>query len=127
MLKHFVRPILLGLVIGALTLLAVLIALAFLAVQVDLPPSLVVPLATIANALGAFAGGFTAARSNGRNGWFIGLVAALVLFLLSTVSGFALYSQIDGSFLIIKAMIMLACGMVGGMLAVNFCKRKKRR
>lgn len=126
MLVRLSRPLLIGLVAGALTVLVTLAILAATATAYDIPSAAVVPLATVANALGAFVGGFVCARINKRNGWLSGLLSALVLFLFSTAAGFGLYSQIDGVFLTVKALIMLACGMVGGIFAVNTGKHHKR-
>jgi hypothetical protein len=50
-----------------------------------------------------------------------------LLFGLSTLAGYSLFSQADGSFLLTKAMIMLACGLVGGMIAVNVKTKHKKR
>ncbi len=126
MLVHFFRPLLIGLVVGALAVLVTLLLLSAVATVYDIPSAAVVPLATLSNAIGAFGAGFACAKVNKRNGWLSGLLAALVLFVFSTAAGFGLFAQIDGSFLIIKALIMLACGMVGGIFAVNTGKRHKR-
>ena len=126
MLVSFLRPLLVGLVVGAVTVLVTLMLLAFIATSYDIPPNAVVPLATISNALGASIGGFAGAKTNKRNGWLLGILSAFALFVFSTLAGFALYDQTDGTFLFIKALIMIACGMVGGMFAVNTGKRKHR-
>ncbi len=126
MLVSFFRPLLVGLVTGALTVLVVLLLLATAATAYDIPSAAVVPLATVANAIGALGSGFASAKVNKRTGWLIGLLSAFVLFVFSSAAGLGLYAHIDGSFLIIKLLIMLACGMVGGIFAVNTGKRYKR-
>jgi len=126
MLIHVVRPILIGLVVGGASVLIVLLALSAAAVFFDIPSAVVLPLSTVANAIGALVGGFVSARINKRNGWLFGLLSALFLFLFSTAAGLGLFSDTDGTFLMIKALIMLACGMVGGIFAVNSGKRHSR-
>ena len=126
MLMHFFRPLLIGLVVGGCAVLAVLLALSAIATVYDIPAAIILPLATFANAFGAFFGGFTSAKINKRNGWLFGLLSSVCLFLFSTMAGLALFSDTNGTFLLIKAFIMLACGMVGGILAVNLGKRHSR-
>jgi len=127
MLKRFLYPILLGTAFGIVISLLVLLALSVAAASFDIAPVAVVPLAIVANALGAVACGFTAAKLGRRNGWLLGSISSLVLFLLTTASGFGLYQTVDGSFLLIKALIMLACGMTSGIIAVNSQKKRAHR
>lgn len=126
MIKVFLRPTLIGLLIGIVSCLLVLLVLAAAAASFDIPPAAVVPLAIVATAVGAFAGGFGAAKAAGRNGWLVGGITAVLLFVVSLLSGLGLFQNIDGSFVLIKALVMLACGLVGGVLAVNSGKKKKR-
>lgn len=127
LLMGFVRPTLIGVIVGGLCCLLVLLILAALLSAQNIPQVAVVPLASLATAAGALAGGFTAAKISGKNGWLIGGVTALLLFLLTMVSGFGLFGQLDGGFILIKLAVMLVCGMIGGILAVNLRKRSKRK
>ena len=127
MLKCFLYPILLGIIIGIIVSLSVLLALSVAASSLDIPPVAVIPLAVVSNALGAAVSAFVAAKFGKRNGWLLGSISALILFLVTTAAGFGLYHTADGAFLAIKASIMLACGMVGGIVAVNSKKKRARR
>ncbi len=124
---RFIRSLLIGLIAGALTVLLSLLILSAIATAYDLPSAAVVPLATVANALGALAGGFACAKANKHTGWLLGILSAFTLFVFSTAAGFNVFTDSDGSFLLIKALIMIACGMVGGIFAVNTGKRRKKR
>jgi len=126
MIIRVLRPVLIGVLVGILGCIAVLLAMAFVASTVDIPPAFVVPLSAIASSFGALSGAFTAARITGRNGWLIGLLTAFLMMILSAVVGVGMYSPVDGGFLLIRSLIMLACGLVGGMVAVNLGKRNKR-
>ena len=126
MLKCFLYPILLGIIIGIIVSLSVLLALSVAASSLDIPPVAVIPLAVVSNALGAAVSAFVA-KFGKRNGWLLGSISALILFLVTTAAGFGLYHTADGAFLAIKASIMLACGMVGGIVAVNSKKKRARR
>lgn len=124
-LKGVLKPVSIGLCIGAITCLIVLMLTAAVATLVDVPFAAVVPLATIASAIGAFVSGIASAKISGRNGWLMGLFCAMLLFVISLIAGLACYRQVDASFLVIKLLILLSCGIAGGVLAVN-TKKKKR-
>lgn len=126
MITGFLRPVLIGVLLGILGCMGVLVILAVCASTVDIPLPLVVPLSTVAAAFGTFIGSFAAAKFSGRNGWLIGLLTALLLVGLLTIVGVGFRSPIDGGFLLTRTLIMLACGPVGGMLAVNIGRRNKR-
>lgn len=127
MLKGFIRPLLIGILVGILVCLGALMLLSAAATTIDIPVAAVVPLATVATALGAFFSGFSSAKVSGRNGWLMGLLSSLVLYAVSMFAGTGLFDQMDGSFAFTKALIMLACGMVGGILAVNSGKQRRKR
>ncbi len=126
MLKGILYPILLGALIGSVGCLAVLLLLAIVAAGMDIPPVAVVPLATIGAAVGAFLGGLTSAKIAGRNGWLVGVITAGILFVMSMLAGGGLFSQMNMGFVGIKLLVMIACGMTGGILAVNSGKKRKR-
>ena len=126
-LFRFVRSVLIGLVVGAAVTLLFLLVFATVATYYDIPAAIVIPLATVANAIGAFTGGFVSGKANKRNGWLFGTLSSLVLFVFSTASGLGMFSDGNSSFLLVKALIMLGCGMVGGIFAVNTRKQRKKR
>lgn len=126
MYRGFIRPVLIGLLTGTAACLLLLFAMAAAATSFDIPISAVVPLATIAAAIGAFVGGFVAAKVSRKNGWLLGLLTAAVLFIVTMACGFAFFSELDPPFMTVKFAVMLACGMVGGMVAVNANKRRVR-
>lgn len=125
MLKSVIRPVLIGVLIGAVCCLAVLLVLSIAAASIDIPPAAVVPLATVGAAVGAFVGGFVSAKVARRNGWIIGAVSAFFLFVMSMLAGLGLFSQMNMGFVGIKLLVMLACGMVGGIFAVNSGNKKR--
>ncbi len=126
-LRFFCRPLLFGIPIGSITIVLLLLLFSAIAVNVDLPFAVVLPLAMIAVAIGSFVGAYFAAKIAKRNGWLIGLINAFVMYLLSVLAGFAFFRAIDSEFVWIKAAVMLATGLLGGVLAVNSVVGKKRR
>ncbi len=127
MLKGIVKPLLYGTVAGSLACLLALLMLAWAAVVWSIPHAYVVPLGVAAAVLGAWFGGFTGAAVAGRNGWMIGLMVALILFLVSVIAGIGIFRSVSATFMLLKCLCMLACGMLGGIMAVNTRKRNTRR
>ena len=123
--KAFVRPILIGWIAGGVACLLALLIMAAIMATKDVPQTAILPLAVIAAAFGALISGFTAAKLVGQNGWLIGAICAALLFLLTGICGFGLYGQLDIGFMLLKFGVMLACGVIGGVAAVNLGKRKR--
>ncbi|MBR5134986.1 MAG: TIGR04086 family membrane protein [Clostridia bacterium] len=126
-LKQFAKPILIGTFIGVLVCLIVLLLFAVLASSFDIPQAAVIPLALVASAIGAFSGGGVGGLISKKNGWLIGTVTSLLLYFISILAGLVLFRQIHGSVILIKAAIMLASGILGGIVAVNYSHERKRK
>ncbi len=119
----FLKPLLFGTITGSLVCVLLLLLFAFVSTLADIPHALVVPLSVIALAVGAFFGAVVAAWITGRNGWLIGMLNSITLFLLSIISGWHFFELIDTDYIVIKLLIMLAVGILGGIIAVNSGKR----
>lgn len=127
-LQKWVRPMLFGVVAGTLVCLAALLLLAALLAAKDVPQTAVTPMAVVAAALGAFAGGFVAAKLAGEKGWLFGMVCGLLLFLLILLAGgLSMLRDIRGSYLLVKLAVMLVTAAVGGMVGVNLGHGRRRR
>lgn len=123
-IKGVIKPLLIGTLIGAAVSVLLLFAMALIATWIDIPPVAVLPLVVIPLAVGAFVGGAVVAKLTGRNGWLMGIFSALLLFLISFVAGLGINGEINSSFMFTKCLIMCACGMVGGMIAINLRNAK---
>ena len=120
---RWVRPVLIGAIAGILCcLLALLLGAAIMAAQ-DIPQMAVTPMAVIAAAFGAFAGGLIAARVAGERGILYGALCGAVLYLLVMIAGFAVLKDIRGVYALVKLAVMVGCGAVGGIVGDNFRKR----
>jgi len=120
----YLKPLLFGVLSGGVTCVLILLLSALLATMADIPHALVVPLALISVTAGAFSGAFAAAKIAGRNGWLVGIFNSIVLFLLSIISGWSYFELIDTGYIVIKALIMLGVGILGGIVAVNSGKKR---
>ena len=122
-LKRIIRSVLIGTLIGGAICIALLALMAVVMTGVDIPKPVVTPLAVAAACVGAFCSGFSAALIAKKQGWLVGALSGLLLFLLVLVSGFALLGEVRISFAFIKRALSLFSGMVGGMIGVNLRKR----
>ncbi len=117
------RLILLSVGIGVLaaaigTVVAMLLS-ALLMTFMDVSPVVETALAVISAAIGAFGGGFLAARVHGKQGWLMGLVVGgLILVILLTV-GLCLQNDPSVGLWTVKALVWLLCGMIGGVVGVK--------
>ena len=124
-LKQWVRPLVVGVVAGTLTVIVSTVAMAALLLTQDLPQNSVTPLALVTLVIGSFVGGVFAARTANQNGWLIGLATGGVLFfLLMITGGFALLRDVQASHTWVKLAVMLAASAVGGIVGINLRKRR---
>ena len=113
-----------GAAVGAVTTFAVLALMALILSVVDLPESAPTVMSTVALALGAAAGGFAAAKRNGRRGLAVGLVSGAILFLVFAVAALAVGSEVSAVF-IVRLAVVLAASAAGGVAGINIGRRKK--
>lgn len=118
-----VRPLVWGIVAGIAVCLLLLLLMAAVMTAKDIPQAAVTPMAVVAAAAGAFTGGLTAARIARENGWLLGAIAGLLLYVLVALCGMIFLQDVNGEYVLLKLGILVACGAVGGMLGVNLRKR----
>lgn len=123
MVKKFVRPILVGVCVGALSCLVILLVMAAIMAAVDVPKVAVTPLAIAAGAFGACISGFVGARIAKEKGLLFGAACGLLLFAIVLLAGFAVLKDIRGANILIKLAVMVICGAIGGIIGVNTRKR----
>ena len=122
--KRIIRPVLVGTLIGGAVCIALLALAAVVMTGVDIPKPVIIPLSLAIACVSAFIGGFSAAVIAGKTGWLVGILSGLLLFLLILVGGFVLLGEVRGSLVWIKLALLLAGGMIGGMIGVNLRKRR---
>ena len=114
-----IRPWLLGVLTAILVAGLSLLITALLMTFLDMPSFVSTVLSVLSAALGAFVGGLMAARLSGKQGFFMGLLVGLSLFLLVLITGLLIHRRVQIGFLFIKLAVLLVCGMAGGMIGVN--------
>lgn len=123
-LKKYLVSIFVGAGIGMLSS-AILIFMLAAALSIgDIPAMLFSPLTVIILALGGFAGGFASSKISGEKGIFCGAASGTVYFLLVWLFGaFFEYSGF-GTAALIKSVMIIIAGALGGIIGVNNVKRK---
>jgi|GEM_PF-1535854 len=118
-----IRPLLIGTAVGVVVSVLVLMLMALLVQSVDVPRAAVLPLAMSAGAVGAFMGGLTTALTAGRRGLMMGALCGLVLFFLILLAGFVRFTGVSGTTAVLKAVVLVVAGGIGGLLGVLRRKR----
>ena len=123
LLSKWVRPLLIGLVTGSLGCISVLVLCAAVMAMQDIPQMAVTPLAVVAAAVGSVIGGFTCARITRSRGMLGGAACGVLLYFLIMIMGFSVLQDIRGWYALVKLLVMILGGAIGGVLGVN----KRRR
>jgi len=123
-LARWVKPVLIGMVAGAVVCALLLMVFAAVLAAQDIPHMAVTPLAVAAGVIGALAGGFVGARVAGSRGLLVGLAVGALLYLLIMIAGFILLQDVGGVYAIVKLLLLIVGGAVGGLLGVS---RRRRR
>ncbi len=114
-----------GMLIGLAASLIMLLIFSLVMTMRDVPQGIVPTLSAVSVALGSFAGGFTGAKLHKKSGLAIGAVTGFLMCLLLTLAGLAVQGAGMGASVLIKLVISLAAGGIGGIIGVNSHKRRK--
>ena len=109
MVKRFLRPVIIGAVVGALCCTLLLAVMAAIVASQDIPKAAITPMAIVAAA---------------EKGLLIGGACGLLLFILVALAGFAFLKEIRGAYILVKLAVMLVLSALGGVIGVNLRKRR---
>lgn len=121
-----IMPLLFGIVAGFIVSILLLCLLSMILAVKDVPHASIVPLSFVAYAGGAFTGGFLAARLYRSKGMLLGAFSGLVFFLVLYITGAALHELGIGTLALVKLILSILCGCVGGIAAVNIRRKHSR-
>ena len=124
-LRKTIRAVLAGGVagLGVSTILLLLTAIVIVK-SGRVPYAAIVPAAITVVCIGAFIGGYTAARIQKSKGLLLGAVGGVLLFLIFWAAG-AAAGGVSGVSTLLRLLLMTAAGAFGGVLGVN--RRIRRR
>lgn len=109
---------------GLLTTTVVLLLFSFVMCKKDVPFVLLNPFSAGLLMLGSFLSGYLAARRIRERGMMVGALCGLIIFLLLMLASFM--SRFDvGLAALIKLVISLVSGAIGGIIGVNARLKRK--
>ena len=122
--KKFILSTVFGTGIGILSS-AILIFLMAAALTVGNVPAMIIsPVTVIFLAFGGLVGGFASARFSEEKGFLCGAFSGVIFFIAAWISGAFFDSFGFGTAAIIKATMIIIAGSLGGIIGVNYIKRK---
>lgn len=118
-LYDYIKPILTGSIISILASGILLFIFSLVLTKIDLPFPLIMPISIVILGFSTLIGSFIGAKSFGKKGFFIGLCISLVIFLTLLLLNLSIEPQGFGTIAIIKAVVVLIAGIIGGVFGVN--------
>lgn len=122
--KKLAASIFIGAGIGIFSSAILIFLLAAALVIGDIPAFLLSPITVVVLALGSFAGGFASARLFGEKGIVCGAFSGMVFFVIVWIAGAFFENTGFGTAAIIKAAMIIISASLGGIIGVNYIKRK---
>ncbi len=123
-LKKYIVSTAIGTGIGIFSSAALIFLMAAALTVGDIPAMLISPATVFVLAFGGFFSGFSSAKISGEKGLLCGFISGTLFFIIVWVSG-ALFENLGfGTAALIKALMIMVSGSFGGILGVNFIKRK---
>lgn len=121
----WLKPILTGTVVGITVTLCLFVLLALIMSFSILPTGSASIVSSIAIAAGSFFGGLSAAKKLGKNGLIAGAICGFLLFILLTLIGIAAFKSAPGSSTLIRLLIFVTSGAIGGIIGVGNSDKRK--
>lgn len=112
--------------VGIAGVLLILLLLAGLLSFGSVPLGFIRPAGVVVGCMGAAIAGYVCSRLNQKNGFFLGLCCAGILFLILLLCAIGVTGQSPGFFSMIKLFSMMICGAIGGSIGVNRKNAKPR-
>lgn len=123
--KVKIKSILLGAAAGAVVCTVFLFLFAFFfSVVKTVPQFMIQGIAVFCAVLGAFVAGYTAVRMYRSKGLMYGALSGFLLFLVITIVAFIASRDKFTYMTIIRMLLMVTLGAVGGVIGVNRKRRK---
>jgi putative membrane protein (TIGR04086 family) len=114
-------------ILGAF-IVSVLLLAVFSAIMAarDVPSSMIMPFACVSISLGSLCGGFMASRLYRSHGFLLGLVTGLLFYVILYMIGAIMHQADLNALLLLKIILSVLFGAVGGIIGVNFKRRRSK-
>lgn len=100
-------------------ILLCILVFAFIISKIDVNDSIVTVLSCVALCVGAYVGGYFAAKKRRKNGLLMGVICALFMFFVILMISMFFIRTIAGFSPSLKLLLTIVCGAVGGIVGVN--------
>lgn len=116
-------PVLIGTGIGAVCCLLLLLLMAAILTSLDNPLSAVQPMALAAGGIGSLLGGLFTGILGRSRGLLLGALTGVALVALLLLVGAAMSLSVPFGQQLTKALLLVICSLIGGVLGVNLRRR----
>ena len=123
-LKKFIISSAIGTGVGMISASVLIFLMAAALTVGDVPAMLISPVTVFFLAFGSFCGGFAAAKICGEKGFFCGAVSGILFYMIAWILGAVFEYSGFGISAIIKLVMMVVASSFGGIIGVNYIKRK---
>ena len=123
-LKKFIISSAIGTGVGMISASVLIFLMAAALTVGDVPAMLISPVTVFFLAFGSFCGGFAAAKICGEKGFFCGAVSGILFFIIAWILGAVFEYSGFGISAVIKLAMMVIASSFGGIIGVNYVKRK---
>lgn len=114
-----------GVGVSALVCAILLLLVSFLVTVQDIPHKVFPYFAVFSASIGSLAGGFTTSKMEKEKGLFNGLVQGAILAVLLFVIGFFFTGIEVGLIGLLRSVLVVLFGAIGGVIGVNQKKKRK--
>ena len=123
-LKKFIISSAIGTGVGMISASVLIFLMAAALTVGDVPAMLISPVTVFFLAFGSFFGGFASAKLCGEKGFVCGALSGILFFIIVWIFGAFLENSGFGTVAIIKFVMMVVAGALGGIIGVNYIRRK---
>lgn len=123
-IKKYVKPVLTGVGFGLAVSIVLLLLFSVVVSSSNVPHSIINVLTFISMILGSFVSGFVTARIIRKNGLVMGLVTGICTFLILIICSLFVVPESFSILVFVKGIVTILCACFGGVLGVNYTKRR---
>lgn len=123
-IKKYLNPVLSGLGFGLAVSLIFLVLFSVIISSASVSQSTITVMSFISMILGSFVGGFKTARLLKQNGLVMGIITGVCLFLVMLVLSLFFVREQISILILVKGFVVLLCSGLGGILGVNYRRRR---
>ena len=122
--NKLIKPLAFGLIVSIIVTFIFLAMSAIASTNLDLNDTANLVLSLISANLGVVVGGFVAGKLNKSKGYLVGAINGIIIFIILTVVSFFFSKESMTAISLIKLITFVLSSIIGGILGVNFNKRR---